>query len=56
MCLDEHEVSKTCWCQPYVFYEDEITGNQVWVHNCTCQDQPPAKILIQAVREAMLDE
>jgi hypothetical protein len=56
MCLAEHEESENCWCEPILFYEDELTGNQVWVHNCLCQGPPPAEILIQAVREAILDE
>lgn len=28
----EHSASEECWCNPYLAYEDPISGNQVWVH------------------------
>jgi hypothetical protein len=28
----EHEDSEDCWCNPYLEYEDLVTGDQVWVH------------------------
>ncbi len=28
----EHISDETCWCCPYLEYEDPETGDQVWVH------------------------
>lgn len=28
----EHLSRVDCWCDPYLDYEDEETGGQVWVH------------------------
>ena len=28
----EHEISKDCWCEPYLDYKDPETGEEVWVH------------------------
>lgn len=28
----EHIESPDCWCSPTLYYEDEFTGVQVWVH------------------------
>ena len=28
----EHEISKGCWCEPYLYYKHPETGNEVWVH------------------------
>lgn len=28
----EHTADEDCWCNPYLVYEDPLTGSQVWVH------------------------
>lgn len=57
MCEQEHDDSGNCWCNPVLFYEDERTEIQVWVHICSCEDgQVKAETLVQAIRKAMFPD
>jgi hypothetical protein len=54
MCTEPHASDdEKCWCNPTLFYKDERTGVEVWVHHCFCKDPPSSKTLAQAVRRAM---
>lgn len=46
-----HIDSPQCWCNPYLFFVSP-GGCEVWVHNSSSGELPPAKILAQAVINA----
>lgn len=50
-----HIDGEDCWCHPYVYFEAD-NGNKVWIHKGNGDELPPAKILAEAIADAIADK
>ena len=49
----EHTDGVDCWCHPTLFFDGGDQYGNVWVHKGNGEELPPAKVLIEAVADAM---
>lgn len=52
-CREFVENDEDCWCKPTLFFDGGEEFGNVWVHKANADELPPAKILIEAVADAI---